>query len=100
MAQVELNGYPVFLYSLSLGCGLAIFMVLLTIWSRSGDSLKSILTLTAWKYAQLLAENADLGTTRETLSDGLISFPYESQILYYKKNARGIVDVRTFCSIA
>lgn len=44
--------------------------------------------------AQLLAENPDLGTTRETLSQGLFSFPYESHILYYKKQARGIVIVR------
>ena len=44
--------------------------------------------------AQLLAENPDLGTARETLSEGLLSFPYESHILYYKKHARGIVIVR------
>ena len=44
--------------------------------------------------AQLLAENPDLGITRETSSKGLLSFPYESHILYYKKHARGIVIVR------
>ncbi len=44
--------------------------------------------------AQLLAENPDLGTTRETLAEGLLSFPYESHILYYKKHARGIVILR------
>ena len=44
--------------------------------------------------AQLLAENTDLGLVRETLSKGLLSFPYESHILYYKKHARGIVIVR------
>jgi len=44
--------------------------------------------------AQLLAENPGLGMTRETLSEGLLSFPYESHILYYKKNVRGIVIVR------
>lgn len=44
--------------------------------------------------AQLLAENPDLGTTRETVFEGLLSFPYESHILYYKKHARGIVIVR------
>ena len=44
--------------------------------------------------AQLLAENPDLGTARETLSEGLLSFPYERHILYYKKHARGIVVVR------
>ena len=45
-------------------------------------------------HAQLLAENPDLGKTRETLSEGLLSFPYESHILYYKKHTRGIVIVR------
>lgn len=44
--------------------------------------------------AQLLAENPDLGTARDTLSEGLLSFPYESHILYYKKHARDIVIVR------
>ena len=44
--------------------------------------------------AQLLAENPGLGTARKTLSEGLLSFPYESHILYYKKHARDIVIVR------
>jgi toxin ParE1/3/4 len=44
--------------------------------------------------AQLLAENLGLGAARETLSEGLLSFPYESHILYYKKHARNIVIVR------
>lgn len=44
--------------------------------------------------AQLLAENPDLGMAREILSERLLSFPYESHILYYKKHARGIVIVR------
>jgi len=44
--------------------------------------------------AQLLAENPDLGMARETLFGGLLSFPYETHILYYKKHARGIVIVR------
>ena len=44
--------------------------------------------------AQLLAENPGLGTARETISKGLLSFPYESHILYYKKHTRGIVIVR------
>jgi toxin ParE1/3/4 len=44
--------------------------------------------------AQLLAENPDIGTARESLFERLLSFPYESHILYYKKYARGIVIVR------
>ncbi len=34
--------------------------------------------------AQLLAENPDPGTARVTVFEGLLSFPYESHILYYK----------------
>ncbi len=44
--------------------------------------------------AQLLAENPDIGTVRESLYEGLLSFPFERHILYYKKQARGIVIVR------
>ncbi|MCU7844099.1 MAG: type II toxin-antitoxin system RelE/ParE family toxin [Candidatus Thiodiazotropha sp. (ex Monitilora ramsayi)] len=44
--------------------------------------------------AQLLAGNPDIGTARESLFEGLLSFPYESHILYYKKQARGIVILR------
>jgi len=44
--------------------------------------------------AQLLAENPDLGTARQTLSGGLLSFPYESHILYYRKHLHGIVIAR------
>ncbi|MCU7930186.1 MAG: type II toxin-antitoxin system RelE/ParE family toxin [Candidatus Thiodiazotropha sp. (ex Codakia rugifera)] len=44
--------------------------------------------------AQLLAENPDLGMARETLFEGLLSFPYESLILYCKKHALGIVILR------
>lgn len=38
--------------------------------------------------AQLLAENPDLGTARETLSAGLLSFPYESHILSVLQKTR------------
>lgn len=43
---------------------------------------------------QLLADNSDLGTKREALSEGLLSFPYESHILYYMKQPHGITIVR------
>ncbi len=39
--------------------------------------------------AQLLADNPDLGTKRETLSEWLLSFSYESHILYYTKLTHG-----------
>ncbi len=44
--------------------------------------------------AQLLAENPDLGVKREALFEGLLSFPYESHILYYMKRSSGITMVR------
>ena len=71
-----------------------ILKVSLTIPPKNGEPLRPIPTLTAWKRAQILAENPDLGMAREILSKGLLSFPYESHILYYKKHARGIVIVR------
>jgi len=43
---------------------------------------------------QLLAENPDLGTRRDQLHQGLLSFPYESHILYYVKQPAGITIVR------
>ena len=44
--------------------------------------------------AQLLADNPDLGAKRQALSEGLLSFPYESHILYYMKQPGGITIVR------
>ena len=44
--------------------------------------------------AQLLADNPDLGNKREALYEGLLSFPFESHILYYMKQPRGITIVR------
>ncbi len=43
---------------------------------------------------QLLADNPALGTKREALSEGLLSFPYESHILYYIRQPYGISIVR------
>jgi len=44
--------------------------------------------------AQLLADNPVLGAKRQALSEGLLSFPYESHILYYMKQPGGITIVR------
>jgi toxin ParE1/3/4 len=44
--------------------------------------------------AKLLADNPDLGIKRQALSEGLLSFPYESHIVYYMKHRRGITIVR------
>jgi len=43
---------------------------------------------------QLLADNPGLGVERENIFEGLLSFPYESHILYYLKQAHGITIVR------
>jgi toxin ParE1/3/4 len=43
---------------------------------------------------QLLADTPDLGTKRDAISKGLLSFPYESHILYYIKQPHGITIVR------
>lgn len=43
---------------------------------------------------QLLADSPDLGTNRKAISEGLLSFPYESHILYYMKQPHGITVVR------
>ncbi len=45
-------------------------------------------------HGQLLADNPDLGIKREALSEGLLSFLYESHILYYMKQPHGITIVR------
>ena len=43
---------------------------------------------------QFLANNPQVGTNREALFAGLLSFPYESNILYYVKQSNGIAIVR------
>ena len=43
---------------------------------------------------QLLADNPDLGVKREDFFEGLLSFPYESHILYYLNQPHGITIVR------
>ena len=45
-------------------------------------------------HGQLLADNPDLGSDREALAKELLSFPYESHVLYYMKQAHGITIVR------
>ena len=44
--------------------------------------------------AQNLADSPDLGTNRDALIQGMISFPYASHILYYLKQPHGITVVR------
>lgn len=57
--------------------------------SRANSYLDGLETL-----AQLLAENPDIGTARGSLFEGLLSFPYESHVLYYEKQSHGIVILR------
>jgi toxin ParE1/3/4 len=44
--------------------------------------------------AQILADNALLGTERDELSQGLRSFPYQSHLLFYVLQKDGISIVR------
>lgn len=44
--------------------------------------------------AKTLAEAPDLGKSREDLHEGLIVFPYERHLLFYRKERHGITIVR------
>lgn len=44
--------------------------------------------------AQKLADTPGLGTRRDALIPGLLSFPYVSHILYYLKEPHGITVIR------
>lgn len=46
------------------------------------------------KLAQYLAESPGIGMDRNTMIEGLISFPYTSHILYYIKQPHGITIIR------
>ena len=41
-----------------------------------------------------LADNPGLGTDRDQLIQGLLSFPYESHVLYYLRQAHGMTIIR------
>ena len=43
---------------------------------------------------QRLADNPDIGAKRDSIAEGLLSFPYESHILYYFKMPHGITILR------
>ena len=43
---------------------------------------------------QLLADNPKLGVQREEIHDSLLSFPYQSHVLYYINDPHGITIVR------
>ncbi|MGK2927456.1 MAG: type II toxin-antitoxin system RelE/ParE family toxin [Lysobacterales bacterium] len=44
--------------------------------------------------AETLAQTPDLGKAREDLHKGLIVFPYERHLLFYRKERHGITIVR------
>ncbi len=46
------------------------------------------------RQAQILAENPDIGLDAKLLSAGLLSFPYQSHILYYMKISQDIAIIR------
>ncbi len=46
------------------------------------------------ELTQTLADNPDIGIARDKLSTGLHSFPYQSHMLYYVRNAHGVTIIR------
>ncbi|MCK5662391.1 MAG: type II toxin-antitoxin system RelE/ParE family toxin [Thiotrichaceae bacterium] len=50
------------------------------------------------EIGQMLADNPDAGLNRDELSSGLLSFTYQSHILYYLKNQFGITFIRVLHS--
>lgn len=44
--------------------------------------------------AAQLADTPDIGSRRDHLHDGLLSFPYQSHVLFYTKQTSGIVIIR------
>lgn len=43
---------------------------------------------------QVLADNPKLGAHRNSIHEGLLSFPYESHVLYYVRESHDIAIVR------
>lgn len=77
--------------------------------SKAEQDLESIVdyTLARWGHvqageyiseletrAQILADNADLGVMRDSIREGLLSFPFHSHIIYYVKQSHGITIIR------
>ena len=46
------------------------------------------------EIAQTLADNPDIGSKRNDLFAGLLSFPYHRHILYYMKDIYGVSIIR------
>jgi toxin ParE1/3/4 len=46
------------------------------------------------ELAATLAQTPDIGKSRDDLDKGLIVFPYEKHLLFYRKERQGIVIVR------
>jgi toxin ParE1/3/4 len=46
------------------------------------------------EIAQTLADNPDIGFKRDSLSAGLLSFPYQRYILFYIKKTFGVSIIR------
>lgn len=44
--------------------------------------------------AQLISENPDMGLDRSILAKGLLSFPFESHVIFYFKGTQGIIIAR------
>ena len=59
-----------------------------------GNSQANVYIDALEELAQTLADNPDIGMVRDKLSAGLLSFPYQSHVLYYVKSKRGVTIVR------
>ena len=46
------------------------------------------------KHLNILLNNPDIGIKRTSLAKGLVSFPYESHVIFYVKDANGIMIIR------
>ncbi len=46
------------------------------------------------ELVRTLVDNPEIGIARDKLSAGLLSFPYQSHMLYYVRNSHGVTIIR------
>jgi toxin ParE1/3/4 len=68
-------------------------VVTYTIWNWGNDRALAYVDGLETTLA-VLAANPLLGVARDTIAPDLLSFPYESHIVYYQKSVHGIVILR------
>jgi len=47
-----------------------------------------------YAQAQIISENPNMGLERSTLAAGLFSFPFESHVIFYFQEPKGIIITR------